>query len=163
MAITLIGLPASGKSSLGVLLAKALGYGFVDADLVIQEREGKLLYEIIDNVGVDGFIRLENEINQSINGEKTVIATGGSAVYGKEAMEHFKSIGKVVYLKIPFGELEKRLGDYTHRGIAIKSGKTLKDMYDERIPLYEKYADVTVESCDTMHKTVNTLIERLKK
>ncbi len=163
MAITLIGLPSSGKSTLGVLLAKALGYKFIDSDILIQEHEGRLLHEIIAEIGVDGFIDLENRINLSITNGNTVIATGGSAVYGKEAMEHFKTLGKVVYLKISFETLEQRLGDYTHRGVAIKNGTSLRDMYEERIPLYEKYADITLDSCTPMHETVKKLIEGLKK
>ena len=162
MAITLIGLPSSGKSTLGVLLAKALGYRFIDADLVIQERTGKLLHEIIAESGAEEFIRIENEINQTIGGDKVVIATGGSAVYGSEAMAHFKSLGRVVYIRIPFETLEKRLGDYSHRGVVIREGKTLRDMYRERIPLYEKYADITVDSTDTMYETVKILTEAVK-
>lgn len=162
MSIILIGLPSSGKSTLGVLLAKSMGYKFIDADIVIQERQGRLLHEIIDELGTEGFIELENEINQSITDKKAVIATGGSAVYGEKAMEHFKTLGKVVYIKIPFETMEKRLGDYTHRGVAIKEGMTLRDMYEERIPLYEKYADITVEGLNTMHQTVKSLIEGLK-
>lgn len=162
MAITLIGLPSSGKSTLGVLLAKALGYRFIDADLVIQERMGKLLHEIIAESGAEEFIRIENEINQTIGGDKVVIATGGSAVYGSEAMAHFKSLGRVVYIRIPFETLEKRLGDYSHRGVVIREGKTLRDMYRERIPLYEKYADITVDSTDTMYETVRILTEAVK-
>ena len=162
MAITLIGLPSSGKSTLGVLLAKTLGYGFVDADLVIQERTGKLLHEIISESGAEGFIKLENDINQTIVGGKVIIATGGSAVYGEEAMAHFRSLGRIVYIRIPFDTLEKRLGDYSHRGVVIREGKTLRDMYDERIPLYEKYADITVDSTDTMYETVKILTEALK-
>lgn len=162
MAITLIGLPSSGKSTLGVLLAKALGYRFVDADLVIQERMGKLLHEIIAESGAEEFIKIENEINQTIAGDKLIIATGGSAVYGDEAMEHFKSLGRVVYIRIPFEALEKRLGDYSHRGVVIREGKTLRDMYDERIPLYEKYADITVDSTDTMYETVRILTDAVK-
>lgn len=162
MAITLIGLPSSGKSTLGVLLAKALGYRFVDADLVIQERMGKLLHEIIAESGAEEFIKIENEINQTIAGDKLIIATGGSAVYGDEAMEHFKSLGRVVYIRIPFEALKKRLGDYSHRGVVIREGKTLRDMYDERIPLYEKYADITVDSTDTMYETVRILTDAVK-
>lgn len=162
MAITLIGLPSSGKSTLGVLLAKALGYRFIDADLVIQERTGKLLHEIIAESGAEEFIRIENEINQTVGGDRVVIATGGSAVYGDEAMAHFKSLGRVVYIRIPFETLEKRLGDYSHRGVVIREGKTLRDMYCERIPLYEKYADITVDSTDTMYETVKILTEAVK-
>lgn len=162
MAITLIGLPSSGKSTLGVLLAKALGYRFIDADLVIQERTGKLLHEIITESGTEEFIRIENEINQTIGGGKVVIATGGSAVYGEKAMEHFRALGTVVYIRIPFDTLEKRLGDYSHRGVVMREGRTLRDMYDERIPLYEKYADITVDSTDTMYDTVRILTEAVK-
>ena len=162
MSIILIGLPSSGKSTLGVLLAKSMGYKFIDADIVIQERQGRLLHEIIDELGPEGFIEIENEINQSITDTKAVIATGGSAVYGEKAMEHFKTLGKVVYIKIPFETMEQRLGDYTHRGVAIKAGMTLRDMYEERIPLYEKYADITIEGLNTMHQTVTSLIEGLK-
>ena len=162
MAIILIGLPSSGKSTLGVLLAKALGYRFVDTDLVIQEKKGKLLHEIIKDEGVERFLEIENEINQTVSGGRAVIATGGSAVYGDEAMARFKTLGKIVYLKIPFEALEKRLGDYSHRGIAIKEGVTLREMYDERVPLYEKWADITVESGSSIYETVKALTDTLK-
>lgn len=162
MTITLIGLPSSGKSTVGVLLAKALGYRFTDADLVIQERTGKLLHEIISELGAEEFIRLENSINKTLEGGNTVIATGGSAVYGEEAMEHFRSLGSIVYIRIPFDELEKRLGDYSHRGVVMRQGKTLRDTYEERIPLYEKYADITVDSSDTLYATVEKLTEIVK-
>lgn len=162
MAIILIGLPSSGKSTLGVLLAKALGYRFVDTDLVIQEKKGKLLHEIIKDEGVERFLEIENEINRTVSGGRAVIATGGSAVYGDEAMAHLKTLGKIVYLKIPFEALEKRLGDYSHRGIAIKEGVTLREMYDERVPLYEKWADITVESASSIYETVKALTDILK-
>lgn len=142
--IILIGMPGVGKSTAGVILAKVLGYEFVDADLVIQKEEGKLLREIIDEVGTDGFIEVENRVNSSLMAEHSVIATGGSVVYGKEAMEHLKSIGTIVYLQLPFEELEKRLNDIKGRGVVLKDGQTLRDLYAERIPLYEKYADVVV-------------------
>ena len=162
MAIILIGLPSSGKSTLGVLLAKALGYRFVDTDLVIQEKKGKLLHEIIKDEGVERFLEIENEINQTVSGGRAVIATGGSAVYGDEAMAHLKTLGKIVYLKIPFEVLKKRLGDYSHRGIAMRDGATLEEMYDERTPLYEKWADITVESGSSMSETVTALTDILK-
>ena len=111
MSIVLIGMPSCGKSTLGVLLAKRLGYRFIDSDLLIQEREGKLLHEIISEKGVWGFIDIENEVNSSISEEKAVIATGGSVIYGDEAMENLKRLGKVVYLKIPYEEMCRRLGD----------------------------------------------------
>lgn len=143
--IILIGMPGSGKSTVGVVLAKKLGFQFMDSDLVIQEKCKKLLFQLIDEMGEAGFLALENEINAGIWAEGAVIATGGSAVYGKEAMAHFKEIGKVVYLKLPFEELKERLGDLKERGVVIKEGYTLRDLYEERTPLYEKYADITVE------------------
>ena len=109
--IVLIGMPGVGKSTIGVILAKVLGYSFLDADLLIQEQEGKLLREIIEEKGTDGFIEVENRVNASIRADRAIIATGGSVVYGKEAMEHLKEIGRVVYLKVSYAILEKRLAD----------------------------------------------------
>lgn len=143
--VILIGMPGSGKSTVGVVLAKKLGYRFIDSDLVIQEKCGKLLYQLIEERGEAGFLMLENEINASIMAEGAVIATGGSAVYGREAMRHFQEIGRIVYLKLPFEELEMRLGDLHERGVVLKEGYTLRDLYEERIPLYEKYADITID------------------
>ena len=117
--IILIGMPGVGKSTIGVVLAKHLGYGFLDSDLVIQEKEGKLLHEMIDQIGIEGFVAVEDEINASIGAGKTVIATGGSAVYGKKAMEHFSSIGTVIYLYLPYDELAERLGDLSKRGVVL--------------------------------------------
>lgn len=142
--IILIGMPGSGKSTVGVVLAKKLGYQFIDSDLVIQERCRKLLHQLIEERGEAGFVMLENEVNASILADCAVIATGGSAVYGKEAMAHFRQIGKIVYLELAFEELEKRLGDLHERGVVLKEGMTLKELYEERIPLYEKYADIVV-------------------
>lgn len=144
--VILIGMPTCGKSTLGVLLAKKLGYRFLDSDLLIQEREGKLLHELIARDGVDGFLRIEDEVNSSICATKTVIATGGSAVYGRKAMEHLKRMGTVVYLRIDYATLCARLGDYVHRGVVMPKGYTLQMMYDERAALYERYADVTVDT-----------------
>ena len=143
--IVLIGMPGVGKSTIGVILAKILAYHFLDSDLVIQEREGKRLHQIISEVGCDGFLKIENDVNASLNVERTIIATGGSAIYGKEAMEHLKEIGEVVYLKADYETIKKRLGNLEKRGVALKSGQTLKDLYDERTKLYEMYADVTVD------------------
>lgn len=156
--IILIGMPGSGKSTVGVVLAKRLGYHFLDSDLLIQEKEGKLLYRLIEEQGEAGFLMLENNINASIHTEKTVIATGGSAVYGAEAMEHFEAIGVVVYLKLGYSELEHRLGDLHQRGVVLKPGYTLQDLFEERIPLYEKYADLTVE-CDG--KDIRQVVEEI--
>lgn len=143
--IILIGMPGSGKSTVGVVLAKKLGRQFIDSDLVIQEKCGKLLYQLIEEMGEAGFLMLENEINAGIQAKSAVIATGGSAVYGKEAMAHFKEIGQVVYLSLPYEELEERLGDLHERGVVLKEGYTLKDLYEERVPLYEKYADIVIQ------------------
>ena len=143
--IVLIGMPGVGKSTIGVVLAKLLGYQFVDADLVIQQKEGKLLHEIIAEVGPEGFIEVENRINSGIRAERSVIATGGSVVYGSEAMAHLKEIGTVLYLKLPYGELSRRLSDIKGRGVVLKEGQTLRSLYEERVPLYESYADITVD------------------
>lgn len=144
--IILIGMPGAGKSTLGVVLAKSLGYNFLDSDLLIQEREGKLLSEILEDVGPWGFNKIEEEVNASINVNKTIIATGGSVIYGSKAMEHLRKIGTVVYIKLPCDTIEKRIGSFKQRGISIEQGQTLKELYDERAPLYEKYAHVTVET-----------------
>lgn len=143
--LILIGMPGSGKSTVGVVLAKKLGLRFMDSDLVIQEKTGKLLYQLIAECGEEGFLSLENQINASIRAEDTVIATGGSAVYGKEAMEHLKEIGQMVYLRLPYEELAERLGDLHERGVVLKPGFTLHDLYQERTPLYEQYADMTID------------------
>ena len=143
--IVLIGMPGVGKSTIGVVLAKVLGYQFVDADLLIQEAEGKLLSELIEEHGTDGFIEIENRVNSQIQTHRSVIATGGSVVYGKEAMEHLKSIGTVVYLKQNLRVLQRRLRNLKGRGVVLKEGQTLVDLYTERTVLYEKYADITVD------------------
>lgn len=162
--IVLIGMPGSGKSTAGVILAKVLGYQFVDADLLIQEQEGKLLHEIIEEQGTEGFIQVENRVNAQIDVRHTVIATGGSVVYGKEAMEHLKEIGTVVYLEVPFERLEKRLTDIKGRGVVLKDGQTLLDLFHERTPLYEKYADITTcENGLSVEETVETLVKILEK
>ena len=157
--IVLIGMPGVGKSSAGVVLAKALGYHFVDADLVIQSEEGKLLSEIIEEVGNEGFLQIEDRINSSINVQKSVIATGGSAIYGENAMKHFKETSIIVYLKASFETINARLSNLKGRGVAIKANQTLKDLYDERCVLYEKYADLTV-SLDglTIEDTIRKIV-----
>jgi len=145
--IVLLGMPGSGKSTVGVLLAKRLGKRFVDTDLLIQEQEGRLLSEIIKEEGIDRFIEIENRVNASVMAENSVIAPGGSAIYGAEAMEHFKEIGEIVYLKLSYRSVARRLGDLTKRGVVFRPGQSLKELYKERCPLYEKYADYVVE-CD---------------
>ena len=143
--ITLIGMPGVGKSTIGVVLAKVLGYQFLDSDLLIQKQEKKRLCEIIEEKGTEGFKEVENRVNASIDAENTVISTGGSVVYCDDAMKHLKTIGKVVYLKLSLEALSKRLGNLKGRGVLLKEGQTLKDLYEERIPLYEKYADIVVD------------------
>lgn len=162
--IVLIGMPGVGKSTVGVILAKILGYRFVDADLLIQEREGKLLKEIIAEQGIDGFIQIENDVNASIQCEKTVIATGGSVVYGTEAMEHLKEIATVVYLELELPALRRRLGNLKKRGVVLKENQTLAGLYAERVPLYKKYADIIVnEHRKTIEKTIETLVDVLEE
>ena len=143
--IVLIGMPGVGKSSAGVVLAKVMGYEFVDSDLLIQKEEKRLLKEIIAEDGHDEFVRIENRVNSNINVNKCVIATGGSVIYGKEAMEHLSKIGVIVYLRATFDTINSRLGNLEGRGVAIKGNQTLFDLYQERTILYEKYADVVVD------------------
>lgn len=148
--IVLIGMPGAGKSTLGVVLAKILNKDFLDADLAIQKECGKTLQEIIDAEGPEGFIAIENRVLCSIQAENTVIATGGSAVYSDEGMRHLAGLGPVVYLKISYDSLLERLGDLHERGVVLKGGMamSLRELYAERQPLYEKYADVTVNVDD---------------
>lgn len=139
-------MPGAGKSTVGVLLAKIAGLEFIDSDIVIQKEEGRLLHEIISDEGTDGFIKIEERINAGLNPHDSVIATGGSVIYGPAAMEHLKDISTIVYLKLEYEALALRLGDLKKRGVALKEGQTLLDLYNERIPLYEKYADVVVDA-----------------
>lgn len=162
--IILIGMPGVGKSTIGVVLAKILGYRFVDSDLVIQEREGRLLHEIISEEGVDGFIKIENDINASLDVERSIIATGGSVVYGREAMEHLKSIGTVVYLKLSFEQIDSRLGNIKGRGVVLREGQTLRKLYDERTVLYEQHADIVVDEEElNIEETIERVLEAVKQ
>lgn len=144
--ITLIGMPGVGKSTIGKLLAEKLGYQFIDSDHLIEEKEGRSLSRIIDEEGEDCFLEIENRVNSEIEESNTVIATGGSAVYGKEAMEHFKEIGIVVYLYCSFDVLDSRLSDLHARGVVLRPGQTLYDLFAERTILYDKYADIVVNA-----------------
>ena len=162
--IVLIGMPGVGKSTAGVILAKILGYRFLDTDLCIQEEEKALLKDIIGKKGVDGFLEVENRILSNVQAERSVIATGGSAVYGREAMKHLKEIGTVVYLKLPYEEINSRLSDIKGRGVVLRDGQTLKDLYEERSFLYEKYADVIIEETGlSIEKTVEKIVTALEK
>lgn len=152
--IVLIGMPGAGKSTVGVVLAKSMGLKFVDSDLVIQDTYGKLLHELIEENGVQGFWKIENDVNASLTMEKSVIATGGSVIYGAEAMEHLGTIGTVVYLELPYEDVAERLGDLNARGVTLQPGQTLKDLYEERTPLYEKYAHITVKCHGKMLREV---------
>ena len=162
--IVLIGMPSCGKSTMGVLIAKNLGLKFLDSDLLIQEREGKLLHELIKERGNEEFIKIENDANMSIDVQNTVISTGGSVVYCEGAMKHLSDIGKIVYIKISYETLAARLGDYVHRGVVMPAGYTLRDMYRERAALYEKYAEYTLDTDNmTMTETLNALSKLCKK
>ena len=160
--LVLIGMPASGKSTVGVILAKVLGKRFLDTDLLIQQRENALLCEIIRDRGVEGFLRCEEEAILSVNEENTVIATGGSAVYGEEAMKHLKDNGTVIYLKVEKSELLKRLKDIKERGVVLKDGEDFDEMFDERIILYEKYADMIIEEGQaSIEETIAKIQEKM--
>ncbi len=157
--ITMIGMPSSGKSTIGVLLAKRLGFSFVDVDIVIQEEEGRLLKQIIEDEGMDGFLAVENRVNAGLETENSVIAPGGSVIYGSEAMAHLKEISEVVYLKMSYEEMEQRIGNVVDRGVALKPGFTLRDLYNERVPYYERYADIVI---DEEGKTPGQIVDELR-
>jgi len=160
--IILIGMPGCGKSTVGVVLAKVTGYQFIDSDLLIQKKERHLLSEIIKECGYDGFNRIENEVNTSIETERSVIATGGSAIYGEEAMLHFRDIGLVIYIRLPYEEIHDRLGDLVERGISMKEGQSLQELFEERAPLYEKYAHIITDTQGlTIRESVFFIMEKI--
>lgn len=158
--VTLIGMPGAGKSTVGIVLAKILGYDFIDTDLLIQKAEGKLLWQIMRDVGIEGFNAIEERINAKITAEHSVISPGGSVIYGEKAMEHLRSIGTVIYLRVSCEVLAERLGDLKKRGVVLKPGQTLQSLYEERTPLYEKYAHLTIDVGDT---DVAGAAERIRK
>ena len=162
--IVLIGMPGCGKSTVGVLLAKALGMAFLDTDIVLQAQEGTLLQALLDRIGIDAFLRREEEAILTVDAEDTVIATGGSVVYEARAMRHLHERGKVVYIALPYEEIERRLSNLATRGVALRPGQTLRMLYDERVPLYEKEADVTIETAGLdIEQTVAALARMLKE
>ena len=161
--VVLIGMPGAGKSTIGVLLAKSMLYSFVDTDLMIQNSYGKSLCDIIDENGTDEFLKIENDVICSGEFEKSVIATGGSAVYGTEARKKLKENSTVVYLQLPLSEIERRLGDIHTRGVAMKNGTTVAELYNERKAIYEKYADITLNCSGlTAEQCVDRIIEIIK-
>lgn len=161
--VILIGMPSCGKSTLGRILSKELGYDFIDTDEVIIRQNGCPLRDILDARGVDGFVEVEEAAVCSVQTDKAVIATGGSVVYSPKAMKHLKAMGKVVYLRLSFDEMERRLGDLHARGVAIAPGATLQDLYNERVPLYEKYADITVpiRNGNSVRQSMHNLMQKL--
>ncbi len=160
--VILVGMPGAGKSTIGVLLAKVLGYEFIDSDLVIQSKEGKLLRDIIAEKGQEGFLKIEENVNCSLKPDKAVIATGGSAIYSEKAMQHFKRIGTVIYIKLSCKNLQERLGNIVRRGVVLKENQTFEDLYEERCPLYEKYADIIVEmENNTIEKSLDLIVEKI--
>ena len=161
--VTLIGMPGSGKSTVGVVLAKALGYRFLDADLLIQEREGALLQTILDTRGLDAFLDAERDAIRSISCRRTVIAPGGSCVLREESMAHLKGLGRVLYLRLGYGELERRIFNLDSRGIAFAPGQGLAEVYAQRVPLYARWADATVDvEGQTLQQTVAAVTAAVK-
>ena len=162
--IIFIGMPASGKSTVGVVVAKRLGYDFIDTDLLIQKQEGRLLKDIIADVGNEGFLEIENQVNRELVSENAVIAPGGSVVYCEEAMLHFKEIGTIIYLKTSYEDIYNRISNAKNRGVVLKEGQTLKSLYDERVKLFEKYADYTISEDDLdLERTIDKVLELFEK
>ena len=163
--VTLIGMPGSGKSTVGVLLAKALGFGFLDTDLVIQQREGALLQAILDEKGVPYFLDAEERAVRSVDCDRHVIAPGGSVVCREGAMAHLAAMGPVIYLRVPLEELKARIHNLDSRGIALEPGQTLEDILTLRAPLYEKYAGAVVDAApgQTTAQTVSLVLEQVER
>ncbi len=160
--LVFIGMPAVGKSTVGIVVAKRLGMRFVDTDLLIQEQEKKLLREIIAEVGEEGFLKIENQVNCGVNVDNSVISPGGSVIYCDEAMRHYKEIGTIVYLKASYQTIKRRIRNPQKRGVVLKEGQTLKSLYKERVQYFEKYAEITVceDGCrieDTIENVINAV------
>lgn len=156
--IVLIGMPGAGKSTVGVLLAKTLGMSFIDTDLLIQEKEGRLLQEIIDGDGIKKFLKIEENVVLQVDAKNSVIATGGSVIYSKNVINHLKERGKLIYLKLGYDEIERRINNMSSRGIAIGKDQKLIDLYNERIGLYEKYADIIIDCSDA---TIEDVVQKI--
>ena len=164
MNVTLIGMPGAGKSTVGVLLAKSMLMDFVDTDLIIQRKYGMSLCEFIEKYGEEEFKKAENEVISSLNCENTVIATGGSAVYGDEGMKHLGEISTIVYLSVPVESLNERLSNIRTRGVVMKKDESIEELFQRRSPLYKKYADIIVD-CASMkaEECVDAIIEKIQK
>ena len=162
--IILIGMPGSGKSTLGGVLARKLGYGYLDTDSFISQREKSTLQGIIDKNGLDYFLNIEKSVGSEIICDRVVIATGGSMIMSDEAMNHLKKLGTVIYINVPIKELKRRLGNFSDRGIAMKSGETLEDILKLRAPLYYKYADIEIKfkEGNSLEQTADDIIKELK-
>ncbi len=161
--VVLIGMPGCGKSTCGVIVAKMLLKNFFDTDLLIQNIEGISLQDIIDTKGIEYFEKAEEEAILNLDIKGTVIATGGSVVYSDKAMEHLKSLGTVIFLNLGFENMEKRIRNFKTRGVVMRKGNTLLDMYNERLPLYKKWADITI-NCDreTAEDTAQAIYDAVK-
>mgnify|MGYP004522365431 FL=1 len=166
--IVLIGMPGCGKSTVGVLLAKALGMRFLDTDVVFQAQQGRKLQEMLHEIGIDACLNMDVACVCGIECDHTVIATGGSVVYGKKAMRHLHHNGLIVYIQLPYKEIEKRLSNLATRGVTLREGQTLRDLYDERIPLYEAEADIVFDASheeieQTTRELADVISDRLRK
>ena len=162
--IVLIGMPGAGKSTTGVVLAKTLGMAFVDTDLLIQSSQKKQLQQIIDEAGPEAFLQIENDVIAGLETENTVIATGGSVIFGAEAMKRLKAGGVTLYIELPLEEILRRLRNIKTRGIAMPQGTTLEDVYRQRIPLYEQFADITIPAQNlNLEETVTAMVAALKQ
>lgn len=160
--IVLIGMPGAGKSTIGVILAKALLFAFTDTDLIIQSRYGTSLSDIIEKEGTEAFLKIENDVIAGCTFSNCVVATGGSAVYGDEAMKNLRENGIVIYLKLPVSELQKRLSNIHTRGVAMEKGETIAELYEKRKPLYEKYSDITIDCFGlTAEECVEKIISKI--
>ena len=159
-----IGMPAVGKSTVGVVVAKRLGMQFIDTDLLIQKQENKLLREIISTVGEEGFLKIENQVNRDVDVENSVISPGGSVIYCEEAMEHFKDIGIIVYLQASYQTIKRRIRNPKKRGVVLREGQTLRNLYDERIKYFEKYADIVVcEDGCRIEETIENVLDKVEE
>ena len=161
--VILVGMPGCGKSTVGVVLAKSLGYDFTDTDLIIARKEGKNLQKLIDEDGIQKFLQVENQVGKELSCSETVVATGGSMIMNPDAMEHLKSIGKVVYINVPLDVLKKRITNMKTRGIVFGKGETLDDIFAKRTPLYEKYADITINISknNSLEQAVNKIVKKI--